>query len=460
VNLSDVISRHAQAQPDAPAVVEPGRTLSYRELDAAISRVASQLRKRGIAAGDVVGLFLRSHALHLVAAYALARIGAVQLSFSPEEPEELRRKLAQRFGAKATLGEGDLQLDAGAPDRGAPSPGGDAGWKIVLTSGTTGTPKAVLQSHAMHLAWCEINQRSIPALPGDRYLAAIPLDFSAGMKQALYVHWGGGAVVLDFSPRSAEAWHAAVERHQATYLSLTPRHLHTLGVTPPPAPWPRVRLVRSGSMAASDELRETVTSRMCPNLILSYGSNDGGFPIAFGNARELAAFPGAVGFPAPGVEIEIADGVIRVRAPGLPERYIDDPEASARSFRDGWYYPGDLGEFCANGALKILGRVDDQINFDGIKIYPAEIEAALLAHPMVAEAVALALPAKAHQHVAVAAVVLRGALPDAELKAYSDARLGARAPSIIAKVAALPRNAAGKVDKQQLAERVRKLLGK
>lgn len=137
----------------------------------------------------------------------------------------------------------------------------------------------------------------------------------------------------------------------------------------------------------------------------------------------------------------------------MPSEYVGNPAATAAAFRDGWYYPGDLAMFLPEGALVLKGRVDDLINVDGIKIYPAEIEATLLAHPAVAEAAAFPVGAAAGERP-VAAVTLRSPASAAELRAYCAARLAAKAPHSIAVVRSLPRNAAGKVDRRALAELV------
>jgi acyl-coenzyme A synthetase/AMP-(fatty) acid ligase len=479
MNLADIITRHAAATPFAPAVVEGARTWNYAEFDTAIWRAAGWLRGQGIGPGDVVGLAADTHALHLVAAYALARIGAVQLELSSQEPGHVREAYCRRFAVKSVVKDADLdrawlEAPGDAPaDRSIGAPGGDAGWKIVLTSGTTGAPKAVRQTHDLQIAWCRINQETIPTLPGDRYLAQIRLDFSAGFRLCTYIHWGGGAVVIARGLRTVGDLMQAVEREAITYMALTPVQLHGLLQALPRTSgrWNRVRLVRSGSMAATEALREAVMERLCPSLIVSYGTNDVGLPMACGAAATLRATPGAVGFAASGVRIEIVDdsdfplsagetGTVRVRAPVMPERYIDNPEASARAFRDGWYYPGDLGMLTPAGALVLKGRVDDLMNCDGIKIYPSEIEDVLQAHPDVVEVAAFPLPSDRHQHIPAAALVTRRPVDREALQRFCLERLGPRAPRTVVFLDTLPRNAAGKVDKRALVRLVAEHAGR
>jgi acyl-coenzyme A synthetase/AMP-(fatty) acid ligase len=488
MNLAEIVSRHAETTPGASAVVDAARAYSYREFDRAIRRAARALRKQGIALGDVVGMTMGDTALHLVVAYALARAGAVQLVLTRRDSPQLRRQLAARYRAAMVVGDAaDARLDglrycaadqawledAGAGDEGGDAaPGGDAPWRIVMSSGTTGAPKAVLQTHAMHVAWREIYARTLTALPSDRYLAIGALDYYAGMRQCMDMHWCGACTIVGVPVRSSAELFEAVERHAVNYLRLLSNQLQRLlPALPRDRPrFPGVRVLRSGAMIVPESLRREVVRRLTPNLVVTYGSNDVGSVLTFADAATEARHPGSVGIPSPGVTIEIADeqgrrlpagevGLIRARAPGMPAGYIDNPEATAQAFRDGWYYPGDLGLLTPDGVLYFKGRADDLMNFDGIKIYPSDIEEALASHPAVAEAAAFPIASATHQDVPAAAVVLRAEVSQEAIIAWCRERLGSRAPCVIAVVKELPRNAAGKVLKQPLARALGRQLG-
>ncbi len=481
MNLADVISRHAEATPLANAVIEPGRAYTYPEFDRAIWRAAAALRERGIGPGHIVGIAMRSTALHLVASYALARVGAVQLALPRRDSPQVCRQLAGRFSVSIILsdaanarqdgiafhGADPAWLEAsGAPlDRGVAAPGGDAPWKIVMTSGTTGAPKAVLQSHAMHIAWRKIYASAVPVHPDDRLLAVIELDFYAGLRQCMEMHWSGASAIVGVGLRTPADLIGAMQRHGASSLHLLPPHLHRLlPHLPADRPlFPGLRVLRSGAMIITEDLRREIRRKLTPNLFVTYGTNDLGSVLTCADAETQARHPGSVGLPSAGVQLEIVDeggrplapgetGHIRVRAPGMPQGYIGNPEATAAAFRGGWYYPGDLGLLSPDGALYFKGRADDLMNFDGIKIYPSDIEAALAEHPAVAEAAAFPLPSDKHQDIPAAAVVLKAAASQESILAWCRERLGSRAPSVIAVVPALPRNPTGKVLKQVLAK--------
>jgi long-chain acyl-CoA synthetase len=482
LNVADVLTRHARARPEAPAVVEAGRELSYQAFDGAVWRAGAALRRQGIEPGQVVGLSLPRSALHLVVLYALARIGAIQLPLPLREPPLLREGVARRFGAVCQVLANDsaklpalshiradpawLEAD-GAADESLRTAGGGDSWRIVLSSGTVAAPKAVLQSHDANVAWREICARMAPVAPEDRFLSHVDFDFYAGVRQCMEVHWDGAAVLLEERPASGRELVEAVERHRVSLLHLNAVHLHPILADLPPGDrlLPGVRRLRSGAMVSSEAMRAAVRRRLTPNLMVGYGANEVGSLLTAANAEVLDRHPGSVGIPAQGVRLEIVDelgaplpsgstGQIRVQTPCMPERYIDNRAASAQAFRDGWYYPGDLGMLSAEGALYFKGRADDQINFDGIKLYPADIEAVLLEHPAVREAAAFPIDSPQHQQVPAAAVVLREKIATDVLTQWCIERLGSHAPMVVAAVREMPRNAAGKILKRELAAQV------
>jgi len=470
VNVADLVAQHAVRTPRAVAIAIAGanQSIDYRSLDRAVRRAAASLRQRGIAPGDVVGLSLHTHAMHLVVSYALARIGAVQLSLPLRDSAEQRQRLAARLGARVTLGEDDLLADwlrerEENLDEGFRAEGGDAGWKIALSSGTTGEPKAALRTHAMALAGFRIQQAATGLLPADRCISFLALDFYAGLTRCVDVHFAGATLVLPPPVKGRWDPFRLIARERITYLSMVPAQLPGLLRLAPAGEGPcapRLRLLRLDAMALNEALRRDICARVTPGLFHSYGTNEAGL-LAFGLGETLARFPGAVGFAAEGVTLEIVDeagaalppgevGRVRARSPAMAHSYIDDPQASAAAFAAGWYYPGDLGTLSREGLLHIKGRADDLMNFDGIKIYPAEIEAALLSHPGVVEAAAFPLASRRHQQIPAAAVVLRSDCAG-ELLHWARERLGKHAPERILVLPSLPKNAMGKVLKRELA---------
>jgi len=217
-------------------------------------------------------------------------------------------------------------------------------------------------------------------------------------------------------------------------------------------------------MFTPEPLRRELRRRVTANLVICYGTNELWY-IASADVATQLSFPEAAGYPVDDVEVEIVDdrdrplprgevGLVRLRGSTLPAGYLDDPEATAKAFRSGWYYPGDLGVLAPEGVLFLKGRADDMINYDGIKIYPAEIEVALQRHPGVAEAAAFPVTIDGYRQLPVAAVVPRGGASAEALVAFCREQIGERAPVKIWLFDTLPKTATGKVLKRELATRL------
>jgi len=145
-------------------------------------------------------------------------------------------------------------------------------------------------------------------------------------------------------------------------------------------------------------------------------------------------------------------GEIRIRAEGVASTYLNSPSDTSKRFRDGWFYPGDLGHIHAGGQLVLDGRTDDMIILNGLNIFPAEIERVLETHPDVDCVAALGLPSQVHGQIPVAAVILKAgvSVTTVELRCFARASLGLRAPRRIIVLDSFPRNSQGKVLKREL----------
>jgi long-chain acyl-CoA synthetase len=254
-----------------------------------------------------------------------------------------------------------------------------------------------------------------------------------------------------------------VRRTAITELVLTPSHIHTMlaGWTEPEIAFPDVRrlIVSTAFLHHADRL--AVIDRLCPRLFLGLGMNEVGY-VTIADADALVRAPDKVGRPVTGKEVEKVDeddralpaeaiGALRIRGPNVGEGYLNDPEASRRGFRGGWFHPGDLAWRDGEGHLFLAGRADDRINRGGVKIYPVEIERVLRAHPAVADAAAVGLPWHRTGEVPAAAVVLSAPVEIGALMAWSQERLGpSKAPVRIWALDRLPRNAMGKVPPAEL----------
>lgn len=481
MNIADALSQHASARPYAVAIVEDNQPLHFKTLDALIWAAAAYLRRAGIAPGDIVGMTYAHSALHLVALCALGRIGAVTLALSVSDSRALRTAYAQRFGVQwvvssdpvasldnlpiVVMGAADLRQRPAESIDGLRFDGGDHPWFIRRTSGTTSEAKGVIFTHNDHLR--EMRSRAaFYAGPDDRYLAIIDMNMTFGSAEALRTLQCGGTVVIPKTPMQARDMFEAIDRYAITRLAMTPNYLEALVPLLPQdgVRCPTLRDVTVAGMAIPESSRREVRRRMTPNLRIRYGTNEtGAITVADGAMQEK--FPETVGAVQPDLELEIVDdhdrplprgeiGRIRVRTPWMPSGYLNLPEAANKVFRHGWAYTGDMGVLSPEGMLFLKGRVDDMMNFDGIKIMPTDIEEALLQHPAVVEAAAFPASSQRHQNIPMAAVTVRAAVTPEALLDHCSKLLGLRAPVLVAIEPSLPKNEMGKIVKRELAARL------
>jgi acyl-coenzyme A synthetase/AMP-(fatty) acid ligase len=208
-------------------------------------------------------------------------------------------------------------------------------------------------------------------------------------------------------------------------------------------------------------LYELARQRVCPNIISSYGGTESGH-VASAPMSVLRDHPGAVGYVHPGIEVQAVDaddtplppgreGILRVRTGNGASAYIGDPVASARVFKDGWLYPGDVGAVSSDGLLTVAGRAGELINSGGNKVSPRVIEDVLLSFAGVREAAAFGVPDSLGLTRIWAAMVVDRPVDGAALHAFCVARLGNVAPKHVMKMDTLPRNESGKILRTELA---------
>ncbi len=483
MNIADILAERARGRADHPAIEDGARTVTYAELEAQVSESAANLQAVGIVAGDIVAVMLPDSADHLVVLCALARAGAVILSLNgASSPDELARSLTSMPVKAAITGVpvlpvADLRrLAVQEIRRPAPAPfvppgvGGDDPVMLIQSSGTTGAPKSFVRSHADIGAWIGRYARAQGWNPADRCLSLTAMSFNVGRNISIGMLHVGATVVVNHA-RSLDELADAVREKRITYLKLTPSHLGPLidyaagkGLL-----FPGLRAMVVGSAPVTHQQRLLARERLTPNLMEQLGANEAGL-LAFATPADQDAYPDAVGRVVEGVEAQIVDvddrslpagevGLVRYRGAGFPTAYLDDPEATARTFRDGWFYPGDLAALNDEGYLFFKGRADDVINSGGVKFYPSEVETALLAHPAVAEAAVFAWPHKRHGQIAAACVVTRAPLAPRDLAAFCAKRIaGYKVPQVILPLPEMPRNPMGKIMKSRLKDILRREL--
>jgi O-succinylbenzoic acid--CoA ligase len=389
------------------AVEDSSGALTYGELRKRVRSASSLLE-----GASRVAIALPPGLDFVVALHACLFAGAAVVPVDLREPEW---RLAQ---ADVVI---DAPLKSGQGGRGGASPGLgvlSTPALVVHTSGTTGVPRPIVLTlgQILHNALgCAV---ALGHSRVERWLCPLPLS-----------HVGGLMVLLRSAIYGTTAVLGPADRSDVTIASLVPTQLGRLLDRPPPS---SLRVVMLGGAPADPTLLARARSAGWP-VAPTYGLTQACSAVTVAEPGDTETS----GLPLPGVSVSIADD---------GEIVVDGPTTAGR------LETGDLGRLDERGRLIVLGRKVDTIVSGGENVMPAEVEAALLAHPAVAEAGVFGRPDAEWGEAVTAHVVLRGATDPAELRAFAATRLARfKVPKTIEAVDALPRNAGGKLLRRELS---------
>lgn len=492
-------ARRSRTTPDRVAIVDGADRLTYRRLDRDAQQLARGLRKLGVHAGDRVAYLGPNHPSFLTSLFATGLLGAVFVPLNarlaePEVAYQLgdsgssvlihasarpserpaayagvrhRISVAQdgRAGCDGDIAYPDLMAQAGDDPVDVDVPL-DSPCMIMYTSGTTGTPKGAVLTHA-NVLWNAINVLIDADLSADEVtLAAAPLFHAAGLNMTcLPTLLKGGRVVLtrSFDPGTVLD---LIESERVTHMFGVPTMFDALAAHPrwQSADLSSLRLLNCGGAPVPRRTLSTYLDRGLP-IGQGYGATEAGPGVSLLNARADPAKAGSAGVahfftdvrvvrPDGGAAAPGENGEVLVSGPNVMAGYWKHPEATAaaltprRELRT-----GDVAHLDADGHLYLAGRLKDVIISGGENIYPAEVEAVLTTHPAVRECAVIGVPDDTWGEVGHAVIVPGpDTRPDEqELAAYLRARLAAyKVPKTIAFVARLPYTGSGKVAKSVL----------
>jgi len=457
MNITDPIRRQARLAPDAVAIIHPAASLTIRALDQAIDRIAHHLHAQGLRPGQRAALDLNDtdDLNGLILALAMARLG-VGIARHSLPDEFLSWRIAQpALGLPGTLTiPPALFTDTTTTDPLPSHPDPNAVFMVFHTSGSTGTPKHAPISHAAMRNWVTQRILCMPETTGP-LLPLLPVGSIWAMNCALRQLWTGGTLVLSRDPATD------IDRHQVVNL-VAPintmrdlvRHRGSAG------PFASLRTAETSGSHLPPALHRQMADHLCPTVWNILAGTECG-TIAAAPASLTADTPGCIGYLFPGVQAQAVDdtdqplppgteGTLRYRSDMAATHYLGDPTASARAFRDGWFYPGDIGSVLPDGRLILRGRSDERINSGGVKVDARVIEAALCALPGVAEALAFALPDDTGLDMIWAAIVTQVRIDEVILNAHCAQHLGPRAPEVVIQLNDPPRTQYGKLDRPRI----------
>jgi O-succinylbenzoic acid--CoA ligase len=430
--VHDWVTAAAQNRPGHLAVVARDGELTYAELDKRAAVIARQLAALGVGEGERVATTLSPSTAFAVLLHAAPRIGAALVPLNTRLTADQQRAQAAAVGADVVV---DASLDgmeaAIEPRRDLDL---DAVHTVLFTSGTEGEAKPVELTAGNLDAAAAGSAAVFGSEPDDRWLSPLPLFHVAGLSVLTRCARNATTAVLhDHFDVKVVLEELAVG--EVSLISLVPTQLRRLrdeGLIEAPG----LRALLLGGGPIPPDLVEWAREIGLP-IRCTYGMTETASQVAVTDVWESAATP------LPDAEIEIAaDREILVRGPMV---------APAAILEDGWLHTGDIGSIDRHGRLHVEGRIKELIVTGGEKVAPAAVEAVLATHPAVADAGVAGTPDPDWGEAVTAYVVERSPVSDYDLLAFSRERLaGYQVPKRIVRVAALPRNAGGKLLRAEL----------
>ncbi len=497
-SIPDLILQHALNAPQQRALVQGERSLDYAALDALMDRTAAALQRDGIGPGQVIAICAAMSNEYAVVFLGALRAGVAVAPLAPGSgTQSLQRMLqdaqarllftdaanAESFGATDASAVARVALDGSPSGRALADWLADAGVKpapvalqgewpfnIIYSSGTTGEPKGIVQSHAMR--WTHVRRGAAFYCGADTVtLLSTPLYSNTTLVVFFPTLSVGGTVIL--MPKfDALAYLELAQAHHVTHTMLVPVQYQRLLAHPQFDRFDlssyRMKFSTSAPFAAA--LKADALKRWPGELVEYYGMTEGGGTCIL-DARAWPDKLHTVGRPAEGHDIRLIDeqgvavatgeiGEVVGHSAGMMTGYHGHPDKTREAE---WFDPqgkrfirtGDVGRFDADGFLTLVDRKKDMLISGGFNVYPSDLEAVLRRHARVLEASVVGMPSVQWGETPVAFVVLKDGPPlgaDALLQWANDQLGRTQRLSRLHFLDALPRSAIGKVLKRELRE--------
>jgi len=513
MNLAHIATQNARRLAEHPAFIWGEKTLDWAEIDAQVSALAAGLKARGIGKGDRLLVHSKNCDAMFVSMFATFRLGAVWVPTNFRLLPDEVAYLATASGAKGFLCHGDFPEHAAAVAATSSAP--EFTWRIgdgafgedevgaviarhrgekvenaavehddpcwfFFTSGTTGRSKAAVLTHGQmgfvitnHL--CDLVPGSTEA---DASLVVAPLSHGAGVHQLVISARGAASILLPTERFDIDEAYRLIAKHRITNIFTVPTILKML-VEHPAADQHDHSSLRHIIYAGAPMYREDQKAALAKlgKVIVQYfglGEVTGNITVLPPALHEPEDGPhariGTCGFERTGMQVQIQDeegrevganvqGEICVIGPAVFAGYYDNPEANAKSFRDGWFRTGDLGHMDEQGFVYITGRASDMYISGGSNIYPREIEEKILTHPAIAEVAVLGVPDPVWGEIGIAVCVNRPGqrATEAEIADFLSPKIARyKMPKRFLFWEALPKSGYGKVPKRLVKDELEK----
>ena len=514
-SIPSMLAAAADRFGESSAVIDGETRFTYRELLEESRRFGAALVTSGIEPQDRVAIWAYNSAEWVVAVLGIFQAGAVLVPVNTRYKGAEAADILLRSRAKALVTVTDFlgvdyvtMLDdtgveladlativvAGGPasvgtvswdgfsaratdaaraevDRRSAALGADDPSDILFTSGTTGVPKGVVQTHGrtLHVATDWVAMTGLA--PGDRYLMVNPYFHMFGLKAGILAAVCAGATMLPEAVFDVDRVLSMVGKVGVTVLPGPPTLYQGILDHPDRDRYDlsTLRVAVTGAADIPVELIRRLHDELpFSTIVTGYGLTEGGTAVATSPGDDVETIATTVGRPRPGFELRIVDeqgndvasgaaGEILLRGRSIMAGYLDDPQATAEAFAPGgWLRTGDLGVVDPTGCLRIVGRSKDMFIVGGFNAYPAEIENGILRHPDVQQVAVIGIPDQRLGEVGMAFVVSDpdSSLDGSDLIQWCRGQMANfKVPRVVEFVDELPLNATGKVLKDVLRER-------
>jgi len=503
MNIGMLLTRHARYRGDHLALVVGDRRLTYRQLNAAVNRLANGLIAAGLVKGDKFATVLPNCLELMIAYWAAAKTGVVIVPLSPMLQDSGLVTLLNDSDTALVIGDASFagtldrirgevpgirddryilagggdprpgfqiydEFVAAASEDNPPDPGLDDGdmYNIMYSSGTTGLPKGIVHTHYVRAMYCMIFAETFRIVPESVVLHAGSIVFNGSMVDLMPWMFVGGTYVLHES-FDAERVIEDIDREKVTHIVMVPAQI--IAVLNSPSFEPRklesLEMLQNIGAPLLLEQKQKLNALLPGRFYELYGLTEGLMTVL--DKHDSMRKVGSVGCAPPFMEIKTLRedgsecepgevGEIVGRSPCMMPGYYKRPDLTEKAIIDGWLHSGDAGYLDEEGYLFLVDRMKDMIISGGVNVYPHDIEEVVIQHPAVREVAVIGIPDDKWGELPVAAVVLtKGREVSAEdLIAWTNQRVDAKFQRIkdVVFYDEFPRNVAGKTLKREMRD--------